>query len=233
MSSPASEFMVERSSYRDRDDAADQLFQALRGTVRGDGLVLAIARGAVPIGAHIARALGALWDVVLIRKLGAPGNPEFALGAIDEDGVVTLAHGLEHLVTSPWLKTESQRQLALILERRARYGRGVSPGVVQRCSVIVVDDGLATGATMVSALDWVRRRRPVRLIAASPVGSAEALEWCRQHADQVVCPLRPSAFGAVSQFYRHFPQVDDDQVVAQLARRDEGQAQAVRSNSRM
>lgn len=185
------------------------------------------------MGERIARALGATLGIVLVRKLGAPYNPEFGLGAIDEDGVVTMGEGMAHLNGSSWLETETQRQMSLIRERRARYGVTRSPPISGR-TVVVVDDGLATGVTMIAALDWVRRRGPGQLMAAAPVASSEAISWASSHADRVICPWRPAGFGSVSEFYRQFPQVDDEEVVAILAAYAAREAaQALRSNSRM
>lgn len=212
------QFVSQRPRYRDREEAADQLIDALRPHLNGDGLILAIPRGAVPMGARIAQALGATLDIVLVRKLGAPYNPEYGLGAIDEDGLVTLGSEAAHLQGSAWLETEAKRQLDLIRARRTLYGPDRMAPPISGRAVVVVDDGLATGVTMVAALDWVRRRGPGRLIAVAPVGSAEAIEWTRNHADQVICPWRPAAFGGVSAFYCSFPQVEDEQVLALLKR---------------
>jgi hypothetical protein len=216
MFSQAPRLVSQRPRYRDREDAADQLIDALRPHLNGDGLILAIPRGAVPMGARIAHALGATLDIVLVRKLGAPYNPEYALGAIDEDGLVTLGPETAHLQGSAWLEAEAKRQLALIRARHTLYGpERMAPPISGR-TVVVVDDGLATGVTMIAALDWVRRRGPGQLIAVAPVGSAEAVDWARSHADRVICPWRPAAFGGVSEFYRNFPQVEDEQVIALL-----------------
>ncbi len=227
------EFQTHRECFRDRTEASDLLIEHLRPHLNGDALILAIPRGAVPMGDRIARALGATLDIVLVRKLGASYNPEFGLGAIDEDGVVTMGEGMAHLNGSSWLENETQRQMTLIRERRARYGRTRYPRVSGR-TVVVVDDGLATGVTMVSALDWVRRRGPKQLIAAAPVASGDAISWASRHADRLICPWRPVGFGSVSEFYRNFPQVGDEEVVAIVAAHAKLEAdQARRSNSRM
>jgi putative phosphoribosyl transferase len=186
------------------------------------------------MGARIAERLGATLDIVLVRKLGAPFNPEFGLGAIDEDGLVTMSPDMTHLNGSSWLETETRQQLALIRERRARYALDRPLPRIAGRTVVVLDDGMATGVTMVAALDWVRRRGPAQLIAAVPVASGEAIDWARDHADRVICPWRPVAMGAVSEFYRDFPQVEDEQVVELLTGHASREAvQAVRSNSRM
>ncbi|MEN9774826.1 MAG: hypothetical protein RL322_1896 [Pseudomonadota bacterium] len=206
----------ERHRFRDRDDAADALIAILGAFAAPQTLVLAIPRGAVPMGVRIARALGARFDLVLVRKLAAPGHPEFALGAVDEEGCVTLSPGLDAMRDAAWLTHELTRQRQVLLERRRLYRRPPPDNAIESATVIVVDDGLATGATMVSALDWVKRRSPALLVAAVPVASSEALDWVGQHADRVLCPWRPPFFGAVSAFYRDFPQVDDQQVLQVL-----------------
>jgi len=216
MNEPSSSFVTERRAFSDRDEAAELLAEILREPAGQNAVLLAIARGAVPMGARIARRLMADFDVLLVRKLGAPGNPEFALGAVDEDGVCTFTPGLEHLRSSDWLTRELARQRARMADRRARYGPVGAAAALGSRTVIVVDDGLATGATMVASLDWARRRAPGRLICAVPVGSSEAIAWAAGHADQLICPWRPAAFGAVSQFYAHFEQVSDEEVLGCL-----------------
>lgn len=247
MSSPSPSFVIERRAFRDREEAGDVLVRSLMDLSGHSAVLLAIARGAVPMGDRIARRLGAAFDVLLVRKLAAPDNPEFALGAVDEEGVCTFTPGLEHLIQTQWFQGELTRQRARIAERRALYGPPGSAAGLQGRTVIVVDDGLATGATMVTALDWVRRRGPNRLICAVPVGSSEAIAWAINHADRVVCPWRPAAFGALSHCYRRFEQVSDEEVARYLLRwRSRGggepsapvpiepqEAQARASNSRM
>ena len=206
--------------FEDRTDAARQLMAALARYRGKRPLVLAIPRGAVPMGRLIADALGGELDVVLVRKLGAPGNPEFAVGAVDEAGWEYIAdYAAEMGASKTYLAEEADAQLATMRARRATYTPARAPIDPAGRIVIVVDDGLATGATMMAALHSVRARGPKRLVCAVPVAAPESLEKVRPHADEVVCLDTPAAFHAVGQFYRTFGQVEDREVVAALARK--------------
>lgn len=194
---------------------ADRL-AAYRGT---HPLVLAIPRGAAPMGRIIADALQADLDVVLVRKLGAPDNPEFAVGAVDESGTM---HVAEYAALTGadrrYLKHERARQLQRIGEQRRLYSRGRAPIDPGGRVVIVVDDGLATGETMVAALAAVRRQAPAKLVCAVPVASGDALARVSELADEVVCLLVPLHFAGVGAFYLSFNQIEDAEVTAALAR---------------
>ena len=206
--------------FEDRNDAARQLVAALARYRGKHPLVLAIPRGAVPMGRLIADALGGELDVVLVRKLGAPGNPEFAVGAVDEAGWEYIAdYAAEVGASKTYLAEEADAQLATMRARRATYTPARAPIDPAGRIVIVVDDGLATGATMMAALHSVRARGPKRLVCAVRVAAPESLEKVRPHADEVVCLDTPAAFHAVGQFYRTFGQVEDREVVAALAGR--------------
>jgi predicted phosphoribosyltransferase len=203
--------------FRDRSDAAEQLAAALAHWRGKSPLVLAIPRGAVPMGAIVAERLEGDLDVVLTRKLGAPGNPEFAIGAVDETGWTYLAEHAEATgATREYIEREVAVQLETMRRRRAQYTPARAPLDPTGRVAIVVDDGLATGATMLTALHAVAAKRPKQLVCAVPVGTHEAVKKVRPHADELVC-LDPSMeFFAISQCYRRFPQVDDDEVVAIL-----------------
>lgn len=201
----------------DRLDAGRQLAVALARFREHHPLILAIPRGAVPMGRQVARALNADFDVVLVRKLGAPGNPELAVGAVDESGWATLTDFAPSVgATSSYLAEETARQLAILRRRRALYTPHREPANPEGRTAIVVDDGLATGATMIAALHAVRARRPAHLVAAVPVASPEAIAKVRELADEVVCLDTTPGFQAVAAFYRDFPQVSDEDVVAIL-----------------
>ena len=200
-------------AFANRNQAANQLADALQAYRGQNPLILAIPRGAVPMGLRLARALGGELDVVLVRKLRAPFNPEFAIGSIDESGWTYVADHAESAGGTPaYLEQEKQAQLAIIRKRRAQYTPLRSPIDPAGRIVIVVDDGLATGATMISALHALRGRKPARLICAVPVAPPDTLEKIRPYVDEVVCLQAPEFFRAVGQFYADFPQIEDAEV---------------------
>jgi putative phosphoribosyl transferase len=204
--------------FADRTDAARKLAAALSTYRNRHPLVLAIPRGGVPIGRVVADLLGGELDVVLVRKLGAPRNPELAIGAIDENGKVELAGYAGQVgADSAYVRRLAAQQLAVIRERRARYSPDRPPIDPAGRTVIIVDDGLATGATMRSALSAVRMRHPEKLVCAVPVAAPSSLATVVDLADDVVCLSAPATFRAVGQFYGEFLAVDDDEVIALLA----------------
>ncbi|MFO1300013.1 MAG: phosphoribosyltransferase family protein [Burkholderiaceae bacterium] len=209
--------------FRNREDAAQQLARALDAWRGRRPLVLAIPRGALPMGRVIAEALDGELDVVLVRKVGAPYQPEFALAAIDENGELHWTPGIDPQSADPhWLEHEKQSQLETIRRRRERYRAGRPAIDPAGRVVIVVDDGLATGSTMVAALHATRARKPERLICAVPVAAPSAIERVRPYADEVVCLSTPVFFQAVSQFYREFPQVADEEAERILSASQQG-----------
>lgn len=203
--------------FDDRIDAAQKLATALAPYRGRHPLVLAIPRGAVPMAALIARELDGDLDLVLVRKLHAPGAAEFAIGAVDEAGWVYLApHASAVGATTAYVEEQKVAEMAELRRRRQLYTPGRPALDASGRTVIVVDDGLATGATMVAALHAVRQRGPIRLVCAVPVAPEESVKLVREYADDVVCLEMPRRFAAVGQFYRTFDQLEDGEVVRLL-----------------
>lgn len=211
--------------FRDRLDAAEQLARRLDHLKDHHPLILAIPRGGVPMAHRLAEALGGELDVVLVRKIGAPGSPEFAIGAVGEDGSVLLDDDVAHHFSPVAVEREIARQHQLIADRRQRYAAVRTPISPDGRVVVVVDDGSATGATMEAALKALHGR-PERLIAALGVASPSAVSRLEAWADEVACLQVPEGFMAVGQFFADFGQVDDDEVMALLASAAQGRRAA-------
>ena len=206
----------------DRQDAGRRLARELRRFRDSDPVVLALPRGGVPVGFEIAQALGAPLDLVLVRKIGAPFQPELAVAAVvDGETPETVENEdvmAELSLTEDYVREEAARQLLEIERRRKLYLEGRQPVPVEGRTAIVVDDGIATGATMRAALRAVRRRKPARLVLAVPVAPPDTLEELRREVDEVVCLATPAFFGAIGAFYEDFRQLEDDEVRELLAR---------------
>ena len=201
-----------------REQAAELLAQELIRYKGRHPLVLAIPRGAVPMGSLIASQLDGELDIVLTHKLCAPMDPEYAIGAIDESGWVYISPVAARAGISPsYLEQEKERQLDSLKHRRIRFKSGKKPAAVKGRIAIVVDDGLATGATMIAALHAIRAREPARLICAIPVAPPDTLDRVSELADEVICLQVPADFRSVGQFYQHFPQVEEDEVIRILS----------------
>jgi putative phosphoribosyl transferase len=201
----------------DRYDAARQLAAELKQYQGKNPLILAIPRGSVPMAKVIAEILGGEFDVVLVRKLRAPYQPELAIGSVDESGWVYLTpHAASTGANNDYIEVEKQAQIEIIRKRRSQYTPLRAPIDPDGRIVIVIDDGLATGATMIAALHGLRNRNPAKLICAVPVSPPETLKKMTGMADEVVCLEVHTHFMAVGQFYRDFTQVEDDEVIALL-----------------
>ena len=209
--------------YRNREEAGERLSDALEGIDFADRgtkpLVLGVPRGGVPVAAVIADRIGGDLDVLVAHKLGAPGNPEYAIGAVAEDGT-TIVHEklVERLRISPdYVKAEQLRQQEEVA-RRAGTLRSGGPIPLFGRVCVVVDDGVATGATLEASLRLVRRADPKQVIAAVPVGPPDTIRRLSSVVDVVVCPLQPAAFFAVGAWYDDFNQVSEQTVAELLAR---------------
>lgn len=203
--------------FRDRAEAAERLAKELAHYHGQSPLVLGIPRGGVPMARIIADALEGELDVVLVHKIGSPENREFAIGAVGEDGTVELRedHGAGRIRES-WLEDEIRRQLDTLQRRRRTYSPVRPPIDPAGRIVIVVDDGAATGATLMMALALLRKRQPERLVVALAVAPPDTIRRLEVLADEVVCLQAPRLFFAVGQFFREFEQVTDEQVIELL-----------------
>ena len=220
--------------YRDRVDAGAQLAERLEAYRGQDALVLGIPRGGVPVAAEVARKLDAELDIVVARKLGAPGEPELAIGAVTANGGRYLDYALvqEAGVTGEYLASVTAEETAKAHRREERFrGKRTAPRIEGR-TVIVVDDGLATGATMRAALRSLRKRQPASLIVAIPVGPPSTCSALRAEADEVIALLEPEPFRAVGLYYEDFRPTEEREIELLLrANQQRAQTGAQRAGS--
>ena len=203
--------------FQDRLDAARRLAARLQNYRGQNPLVLGIPRGAVPMAKLIAEELEGEVDVVLVRKLRAPSSPEFAVGAIEESGWAFIApHAASAGADESYLEREKQAQMETIRKRRSEYTAHRSRIDPRGRLVIVVDDGLATGSTMIAALHAIRGQGAEKIVCAVPVAPPDSVDRVAPYADEMVCLETPFDFYAVAQFYREFHQVEDEEVIACL-----------------
>lgn len=202
--------------FRDRTDAGVQLARLLeeyRG--RDDVVLLGIPRGGVEVAAKVAESLGLPLDVVVVRKIGAPGQPEYAVAAVDEDGGLLIGDHLR--VSRAYLEQAATSERAEITRRLEAYRAGRPPLDVSGQTVVLVDDGIATGLTVQKAIALLRDRGAASVIVAAPVVAPSSAAKLRRYADRVVAIAEPAGFAAVGQYYDRFPQTTDDEVRAALA----------------
>jgi putative phosphoribosyl transferase len=202
--------------FADRREAGKKLAAAIQSLHPVDPVVLALPRGGVPVADEVARALAAPLDVVLVRKIGAPQQPELAIGAVvdgNEPDIVLNDRLVAQLnVPEQYIEEQKRLEIAEIERRRGVYLGDRAPTPVAGRTAIVIDDGVATGATVRAALRAVRQRRPARLILAVPVAAAPAIRTLRGEVDDTLCLSTPSRFFAIGQFYDDFRQLEDDEV---------------------
>ncbi|MFI8739409.1 phosphoribosyltransferase [Stutzerimonas zhaodongensis] len=213
--------MPESQLFRDRTHAGQELAEALQHLAADSPLVLALPRGGVPVAFEVAQRLRAPLDLVLVRKIGAPGNEELALGAVidgAEPKWVINQELLNQIAPPPsWFEEEMQRQLTELERRRHRYcGERPAPVLTDRC-VIVIDDGIATGATVRAALKGLKQSKPSHVVLAVPVGPRDVIEMLKTEVDELVCLAMPEPFIGVGCHYGNFEQTSDEQVVDLLA----------------
>ena len=206
--------------FQDRREAGSSLARELASFKGKDNLiVLGIPRGGVVVGHEIAKAVDAPLDVYITRKIGAPHNPELAIGAVASDGTLLIDHQLVRRlgVSQEYVDQESERQRQEITRRAAEY-RGDRPRLeLAGKAVILVDDGVATGATTLATVRAIKSQQPSELILAVPVGPQDSIESLRQEVDQLVCLHAPEVFWAVGAFYNVFDQTSDEEVKTLLA----------------
>jgi predicted phosphoribosyltransferase len=202
----------------DRIDAGKRLASALKDFSGKNGIVLAIPRGGVVIGYMVAKALNLPLDVIIPRKIGAPNNPELAIGAVAEDGTAILDSQLINYlgVSREYIKEETEHQKQEITRRLKTYRQDTSYPNLKGLDVIVVDDGIATGSTMKAALASVKNRGAASITVAIPVGPPSTIEELDKMATRVVCLYTPEYFQAIGQFYRDFSQTEDEEVIKLL-----------------
>ena len=204
--------------FNDRVDAGKRLASALADFKGKDAIVLAIPRGGVVVGFEIAQALNAPLDVIIPRKVGAPDNPELAIGAMTEDGTIILDENLVNYlgVSEDYIKEESKRQKIEIERRLKMYRKNEPYPNLKGREVIVVDDGIATGSTMKAALASVKNRGAKTVAVAVPVGPPSTIQELKKQADKVICLYTPEYFQAIGQFYKDFEQTTDEEVIQLL-----------------
>lgn len=205
--------------FSNRTDAGQALADLLSAyNERDDAIVLGLPRGGVPVAFEIAKALQLPLDVMVVRKLRAPGQPELAIGAIASGGISILNEDIAPLLCDTvQLRAELQHQSQELLHRESLYRNGRLPLDIKRRTVILVDDGAATGASMRAAIRAVRKQGATRVVVAVPVASSDAVRHMREEADEVVCVLEPDLFLSVAEWYRDFEQTDDSEVAALIS----------------
>ena len=208
--------------FENRQDAGRQLARKLRERNFDNPVVLALPRGGVPVAYEVANALGVPMDLLFVKKIGAPGWPEYGIGAVVDGAnpqIVLTEEIVRQLRPSPeYIEAEMQRQLKEIARRRLIYLGDRQPIDLKDRTVIIVDDGIATGGTVKAALKGVRKNQPRKIILAVPVAPRDTLEELSDQCDEIICLYTPTPFGAVGSFYRDFGQTGDSEVISLMSR---------------
>ena len=209
-----------RGGFENRRDAGRRLGEQLRLLQLPDPVVLALPRGGVPVGLEVSRALGAPLDLLLVRKIGVPFQPELAVAAVMDGAspviVVEERVRAETGVSRAYIDQRAQQELKEIERRRALYLADRKPIARRRRTAILVDDGIATGTTVRAAIRGLRQRAPARLVLAVPVAPPETIDELKSEVDVIVCLLQPPMFRAIGLYYRDFHQLSDDEVIAMM-----------------
>jgi predicted phosphoribosyltransferase len=199
--------------FYDRTDAGRRLAKLLKRRIQGPCIVLAIPRGGVVVGYEVAKELGCPLDVVISRKVGAPAQPELAVGAVAEDGAVFVDEEIAGLVdvSRDYVERRAREELREVRRRAEEYRGGREMPDLSGKTVILVDDGLATGLTMMAAVHMARNKGAEKVVVAVPVSPPETVAKLRRHADEVICLETPTNFYAIGQFYERFDQLTDEE----------------------
>jgi predicted phosphoribosyltransferase len=200
--------------FLDRIDAGKKLAEALVGYKDQEVVVYGLPRGGVVLGVEVARALEAPLDLIVVRKIGHPFQPEYAIGAVAEDGYLVMNPDEAARLDKRWLECATAAELKEAQRRRTLFLQGRRAVAVRDKTAIIVDDGLATGLTMTAAIHAIRGRRPQKLVVAVPVAAADTVDKVRRESDDLIVLSTPRWFGSVGSFYQRFDQVSDEEVVA-------------------
>ena len=211
--------MFEEIIFKDRRDAALKLSKFLDKYRTENLIVFGIPRGGVEIGYYIAQKLECLLEVTIPRKIGAPFQPELAVGAVAEDGTIYIEEEVAEFVgiSKEYVSSAARRELEVIKKRIELYREGKDIPQLSQYNVIVVDDGIATGATMIATLRFLRKKNPIKLVCGTPVAPSETIHKLWKEADDVVCLETPTPFYAIGQFYKDFRQLTDEEVLNYLS----------------
>jgi len=201
--------------FRDRKEAGKFLAEALSEYKDKNPIVLAIPRGGVIVAYEVAKALNAHLDLIIPRKVGAPNQPELAIGAVTEDGTTILNQDILQYLRVPdeYIKEEVKNQVEEIKRRMKKYLEDKLRLSIEGKVTILVDDGVATGATIKAAIASIRKRKPALIVLAIPVGPPDTIEELRREVDEVICLMTPEPFFAIGQFYKSFEQTSDEEVI--------------------